>query len=60
MNTRLVHDAVRAGEVADHAERVRAVLAQLHERRLADEVAAEQHPVADFLLVEVAGEVRRG
>lgn len=54
---RLVHDFVGTCHLADDAEGLRTVFPQLHEHGLAKEVAAKEHAVADFFLVEVPGEV---
>lgn len=55
-----VHDAIRAGQIADHPERRWIVLLQLHERWLAQEVSAEEHPVADLRCVECLGKLAAG
>jgi len=52
-----VHDLVGAGVFAKRgANRIRAVLFELHEDGLLEEVAAEEHAVADFLFVQVPAE----
>ena len=55
---RPVHDLIRTGEVADDPKSLRAILLELHEGRLAEEVAAKKHAVADFPPVEVLGQLR--
>jgi len=42
---------------ADQADGVGAVFAELHEHRLAKQVAAKEHAVADLLFVERAGKI---
>jgi len=46
--------------LANHAEGFGAVAAELDEGGLAEEVAAEEHPVADFIIIEVTGEIGMG
>lgn len=69
----LVHDRIGAGKSgtdgfavdqdhrrtvgADQAGRVRSIFAELHEDGLAEQVSAEEHAVADLLLVQVAGKI---
>ncbi len=50
---RLVHDFVGTGQVADDTEGLRAILLQLHQDRLADQIAPEEHPAVDLRSVEV-------
>ncbi len=56
----LVHQPVGADEVADGAEGLRIRFAQFDEGGLPYQVAAEEHAVADLLLVEVPRERRAG
>lgn len=53
-----MHDLIRPGKFAHDPEGLRTVPFQLHERGLAQQVAAEKHPVADLLFVEVLGQLR--
>ena len=53
---RFVHDFVGACEVAYNAESLRAVLLELDEDWLSDEVSSEEHSAVDFGGVEVADE----
>ena len=56
----MVHDAVGLRQVGGDAHRVGAVPSELNEGGLADEVAAEQHAIADFVLVQMADEIGPG
>src|SRR5437773_1252996 len=47
----LAHDSVGPGQIANATEGVRPIFLELNHDRLANEIPAEEHPVADFLLV---------
>ncbi len=73
---RVIHDAVRHGErrlwivgcgswlgrvaTVDHAKRAGVVAHELDEGGLADEVATEEHAVADFMVIEFLREIGAG
>ena len=42
--------------LADDAEGAGPVLSELHHDRLAQQIAAEEHPVADFIVVQMPGQ----
>lgn len=48
-----VHDFVRTSEGSGDAEGGGPVSFQLNENRLSEQVAAEEHPVADLLLIKM-------
>jgi hypothetical protein len=55
---RLIHDGISARHLSDHTESCRAILAELHENRLAEEIPSKEHPIADLLLVQMARQIR--
>ena len=54
---RLLHDAVGPAQIPHHAKGAGPVFPELHQNGLPDEVAAEQHSVADLLLVQMSREL---
>src|SRR5258706_6070909 len=54
---RLLHDAIRPLQIPYHPERLWPVLLQLHQHRLPDQVAPEQHPVPDLLFIQMPREL---
>jgi hypothetical protein len=55
-----VHDFVGPSHIAYHAEGFGVITFQLNKNGLAKEVSAEEHAVADFVLVEVPRQVGVG
>lgn len=54
----MIHDAVGHGQVARHSHGIWVIMAELNEGGLADEIAAEEHAISDFVAVELLGEFR--
>ena len=57
---RLVHDLIGAGHFTYNPERVRSIFAELDKNRLAKEIAPEEHPIADFLGIEMTCQIGMG
>lgn len=56
----IVHNAVRAAHIPDHAERLRIVFFKLREGWLAHQVPTEKHAVADAAFVEMPRKLGAG
>ena len=56
----LIHDDIGARHLPDHTESFRAILAELNEDRLTEEIAPEEHAVTDFLRIEMTREIGVG
>lgn len=57
---RAVHDLVGTRVVAERAEGGRPVLAELYEDGLLEQIAAEEHAIADLPAIEMSAEVGMG
>ena len=54
----LIHDSISADHLPDHTKSFRAILAELDEDGLPEEVPPEEHPISDFFFVQVTHEIR--
>jgi hypothetical protein len=51
----LVHDGVSTSHLTHNTEGIRAILAELDKDGLAEKVASEEHPVANFIRIKMKG-----
>ena len=54
----LVHDGVSTSHLTHNTEGIRTILAELDKDWLTQEIAAEKHPVADFIRIKMPSQIR--